>query len=31
VQYRFIDLLTLFEDFFRAVEAHHDAQYRSSG
>jgi Family of unknown function (DUF6516) len=31
VPYQFIDLPTLFEDFFRAIEAHRDAEYRSSG
>jgi Family of unknown function (DUF6516) len=31
VPYSFVDLATLFEDFFRAVEAHRDSEYRSSG
>jgi YD repeat-containing protein len=31
VPYLFVDLPTLFEDFFRAVEARRDAEYRSSG
>jgi hypothetical protein len=31
VPYQFIDLPTLFEDFFRAIEAHRDTEYRSSG
>jgi uncharacterized protein DUF6516 len=31
VPYSFVDLLTLFEDFFRAVEAHRDSEFRPSG
>jgi hypothetical protein len=31
VPYSFVDLPTLFEDFFRAVEAHRSQDYRSSG
>jgi hypothetical protein len=31
VPYSFVDFATLFEDFFQAVEAHRDPEYRSSG